>query len=210
MHTFEDMIEKYRRELLDFSKQNPVHTVPTEAPYREVSAVIAQPEVQPEMQPETQVVAPQTVITARVPFRNYDDFINGNPSRGVLRVQVFSADRTFPVSNASVRVFVNLADGEREIFNGVTDMDGVVDNISLPAPDSSLSFDENNTVEPFAVYGLRVNKADYSPAVFDGIPVFDSVKSIQPVELVPLSRSGGEPVQTVVPSEPMTLFGGDT
>ena len=54
----------------------------------------------------------------------------------------------------------------------------------------------------------RVNRPDYSSATFDGIPVFDSVKSIQPVELIPLSRSGGEPVQTVIPSEPITLYGG--
>jgi hypothetical protein len=105
---------------------------------------------------------------------------------------------------------VDLADGEREVFSGLTDEDGVVDNISLPAPDVSLSFDENNTVEPFAVYRLRVNKADFSPIVFNGIPVFDSVKSIQPVELVPLSRSGGEPTQNVVPNEPITLYGGES
>ncbi len=207
MHNFEDIIEKYRRELIEFSRQNPVHTVYEDAEYREATAVMAQPEPAP-TESTTQPQEPQTVITARVPFRNYEDFIDNNSSRGTLRVQVFSADQAFPVSDASVRVFVDLADGEREVFNGITDMDGIVDDISLPAPDSSLSFDENSTVAPFAVYGLRVNRPDYSSATFDGIPVFDSVKSIQPVELIPLSRSGGEPVQTVIPSEPITLYGG--
>lgn len=207
MHNFEDMIEKYRRELLEFSKQSLVHNVTENTQYRQVRAVMAQPEPQ---QPESSVPEePQAVIAARVPFENYEEFLNNNQSRGLLRVQVFSADRTFPVSNASVRVFVPLADGEREVFNGFTDVDGVVDDISLPAPDSSLSFDENSTVEPFAVYGLRVARSGFSPAVFTGIPVFDSVKSIQPVELVPVSRSGGEPNQTVVPSQTMTLFGGE-
>ncbi|MBR3836373.1 MAG: hypothetical protein IKJ69_06290 [Clostridia bacterium] len=208
MHNFEDIIEKYRRELIEMSAQSVVHTVPEEAPYREAESVMAQ--TSPVIEEGTQPQEPQAVITARVPFRNYDDFLNNNQSRGLLRVQVFSADRTFPVSNAAVRVFVDLADGEREVFSGITDMDGVVDDISLPAPDGALSFDENNTVEPFAVYGLRVNQADYSPALFEGIPVFDSVKSIQPVELVPLSRSGGEPVQTVIPNEPIALFGGES
>lgn len=207
MHNFEDMIEKYRRELLEFSKQSLVHNVSQDTPYRDASAVMAQPEPQRTNTPVPE--EPQAVITTRVPFANYEEFLNNNQSRGLLRVQVFSADRTFPVSNASVRVFVPLADGEREVFSGVSDVDGVVDDISLPAPNSSLSFDENSTVEPFAVYGLRVNRQDFSPAVFTGIPVFDSVKSIQPVELVPLSRSGGTPNQTVIPSQTMTLFGGE-
>ena len=208
MHNFEDIIEKYRRELLEMSTHSAVHNVPDDIEYRQAVDVMAQT-VSPTVETASEPQEPQAVITARVPFRNYDDFLNNNQSRGLLRVQVFSADRTFPVSNAAVRVFVDLADGEREVFNGITDEDGVVDGISLPAPDSSLSFDENNTIEPFAVYGLRVNKADYSPALFKGIPVFDSVKSIQPVELVPLSRSGGEPVQTVVEPEAITLYGGE-
>lgn len=208
MHNFEDIIEKYRRELIEMSAQSVIHTVPEEIPYREVAPVMAQAPTT--IAGDTQPQDPQAVITTRIPFRNYDDFLNNNQSRGLLRVQVFSADQTFPVSNANIRVFVDLADGEREVFSGLTDEDGVVDNISLPAPDSSLSFDENNTVEPFAVYGLRVNRAEYSPAVFNGIPVFDSVKSIQPVELVPLSRSNGEPIQTVVPNEPITLYGGES
>ena len=209
MNRFEDIIEKYRKELIDFSKQSPVHTEDTIVQERETQTVMAQSDPEPIPLPDSEFSQPEAVVRGTVPFDNYDEFLDKNRSRGVLRVQAFSADRTFPVPNALVRVYINLADGERELFQGVTDVDGVLDDISLPAPDSSISFDENSTVAPFATYVLRVSKPGYSAAVFNGIPVFDSVKSIQPVEMIPLSADGSQPVQTVVPQEPISLFGGE-
>ncbi|MBP3442726.1 MAG: hypothetical protein J6L62_07985 [Clostridia bacterium] len=205
MHNFEDIIEKYKRELVEFSKQLPIHT-PIEEEYREAVSTAAQP--QQEESRSFRADEPETVITPAVSFADYDDFLANNPSQGILRVQVFAADRSFPISGASVRVFVRLNDGERELFSGVSDADGVADGIILPAPDSSVSFDENSTVAPYAVYSLRVNRQNYAPASFDGIPVFDSVKSIQPVELIPLSMNGSTPDTDTVRNESTTLFGG--
>lgn len=211
MHNFEDIIEKYKRELMEFSKQVSVHTESYEEPfvqkYRETAEVIAQPQQVAEQ--SARADEPTALIKGNVLFSDYDDFLSGNSARGLLRVQVFSADRSFPVPNASVRVYVPLEDGERELFSGVTDADGVVDDISLPAPDSSISFDENSTIAPYATYIMRVDRAEYVPSFFNGIPVFDSVKSIQPVGLVPLSSDGKEPLQTVIPTETTTLFGGE-
>lgn len=213
MNRFEDIIEKYRQELVDFSKQSELHTKEVMTQEREAESVMAQPEPDPIPEPvpaqADDVIEPQVFVRGTVPFDNYDDFMDKNRSQGVLRVQAYSADRTFPVPNALVRVYVSLADGERELFQGVTDIDGIIDNISLPAPDSSISFDENSTVAPFATYVLRVSKPGYSAAIFNGIPVFDSVKSIQPVEMVPLSADGSQPIQTVVPQEQISLFGGE-
>lgn len=205
MHNFEDIIEKYKRELVEFSKQMPIHTQFVEE-YRETVSTAAQP--QRSVTQNVRADETDAVITPASSFADYDDFVANNPSQGVMRVQVFAADRSFPIPDASVRVFVKLEDGERELFSGVTDEDGIADGINLPAPDSSASFDENSTVAPYAVYSLRVNRQGYAPASFDGIPVFDSVKSIQPVELIPLSMNGKEPGSENVPGEPTTLFGG--
>lgn len=202
MHNFEDIIEKYKRELVEFSKQIPLHM--EDAYERESAAVFAQQEIPVEREVEEN--EPEAVITGRVPFANYDEFLAGNPEKGSLRVQVFSANQSFPVPNATVRVFVQLDDGERELFSSITDVDGIVDNIPLPAPDSSVSFDENSTVAPYAVYKLRVERPGYAAALFEGVPIFDSVKSIQPVELIPLSESDSDTV--TVPQETETLFGG--
>ena len=213
MNRFEDIIEKYRQELVDFSKQSPLHTREIMTQERDAEPVMAQPEPEPIPEPvpvqADDVIEPQAFVRGTVPFDNYEEFMDKNRSQGILRVQAYSADRTFPVPKALARVYISLADGERELFQGLTDVDGIIDNISLPAPDSSISFDENSTVAPYATYVLRVSKPGYSAAIFNGIPVFDSVKSIQPVEMIPLSADGSQPIQNVVPQEQISLFGGD-
>lgn len=203
MNKFEDIIEKYRKELIEFSKQSPIHTDKEERSARPTASVMATPSE------EENLNEPRAVVTGNVRFADYEEFLDKNRSQGLLRIQASSADRVFPVSNALARVYVDLDDGERELFQGVTDVDGIIDNIPLPAPDGSISFDENSTVAPFATYVLRVSKPGYASEIFNGIPVFDSIKSIQPVELIPLSADGSQPVQNVIPNENSTLFGGE-
>ena len=191
MHNLEDMIEKYRLELMEFSKQNPVHNE-CEAQSRETAAAAAQPVESEDRNFGTDV---RDMIISR-PYADYEDFELRNKSRGELKVQVFAADRSFPIVSARVSVIVPFTVGSKEIFSGMTDADGIIEGIILPAPDKSLSLDEDNTAEPFALYNLRVSHPDFADSEFTGVPVFDSVKSIQPVELVPLTQSGGEPQDT--------------
>lgn len=196
------MIEKYRRELLEFSKQNPVHNEDD----REFVSAAAQPaetcadcnsDMNAPMEKETQYESDVgDEITVR-PYTDNSDFEIRNGSQGMLRVQVFAADRSFPISGARVTVDVPFMTGGRELFSGVTDADGIADNIVLPAPDRSLSLDEDNTAEPFALYNVRVTHPNYAAGEYENIAVFDSVKSIQPVRLVPLTQSGNEPQESV-------------
>lgn len=179
MHDFENMIEKYKKELLEFSKQNPQNCCEKQ---RETV-----PAVQPaeERAQENEV---QEYVVIR-PYRDYADFEARNGSQGTLRIQAFAADRSFPVNSAEVVVEVPLLTGSYELFRGKTDADGIVDNIALPAPDKSLSLDEDNTLEPFALYNVTVSHPEYAAGKYANVPVFDSVKSIQPAELVPLTQS---------------------
>lgn len=191
MHNLDDMIEKYRYELMEFSKQNPVHIEPEEE-MRDAVATNAQPIEEQADEFDTEV---DDYIVLK-PYADYADFERRNGSQGKLKVQVFAADRSFPIGGARITISVPLVTGSRDIFNGVTDIDGIVDNIMLPAPGKALSLDEDNTTEPFALYNLRVSHSDYADGEYSNIPVFDSVKSIQPVELVPLTQSGNEPGDT--------------
>lgn len=202
MHNLDDMIEKYRQELLDFSKQRPVHNddeygdfVPAMAQLTEIeddpvgyTPISSQPE-----EKSGQFESNATDDIRETPYVNNEDFEMRNQSQGMLRVQVFASDRSFPVSGARVTVEVPFLNGSRELFNGVTDADGIIDGITLPAPSKNLSLDEDNTLEPYARYRVRVTHPDYAQSEYDDVLVYDSVKSIQPVELVPLTQSGGEP-----------------
>lgn len=220
MQNFDKAVEKYRRELLEFSKQSKAVFADEEMIEEEIAEEI-QTKTEDEI-PVKQVIAePKNTIIDEIkendntaisvadePINTYADFLAKNSSKGQMKVQVTIAG-TIPLPNANVTVSVDLPDGSRELYNGYTDIDGIIDPINLPAPPVSLSFDENSTVVPYAVYNVKVTHPDFSPAEFKNAPVFDSIKSIQPVTLVPITENGDTPGSTIVPNQPMELFGGE-
>ena len=138
------------------------------------------------------------VNTFPVPkFDSYDEFLKANPQSGTMRVQVYAAGQTFPIANADVTLFLELTNGRYDIFEGLTDINGVIDGIILPAPSREMSQSPSDTpVLPYSSYGLTVRHPDFADAVFTDIPVFSGIKSIQGVELVPLISDGREPAVT--------------
>lgn len=196
------MIEKYRRELVEFSGQSS---------FAEESAVEEkEPDFAPVMANALPFIGNVEADQETEFYKNFEDFQNKNPSKGSMRVQVTSGGRSYPIINAIVKVSVPLETGDREIYSGYTDINGIVDNIVLPAPDSSYSLDEQNTtVEPYAVYEVTVTHPDFAKSEFFNVPVFANIKAIQPARLVPLTETGGEPGTVNFPEQPMGLFGGD-
>lgn len=203
MHDLEKMIEKYRQELVEFSMQSPPAD---EAVFKGERSENVAPAMANALNFMSDVGASEETET----YKNYEDFENKNPSKGSMRVQVTSGGRSFPIINAIVKVHIPLDTGDREIFSGYTDINGVVDNIVLPAPDSSISLDENNsTVPPFAVYEVTVTHPNFAKSEFFNVPVFANIKAIQPARMVPLTETGEEPGTITIPEQSMRLFGGD-
>ena len=203
MHDLEKMIEKYRQELVEFSMQSPPAD---EAVFNKEQSENVAPAMANALPFMSDVSASEETET----YKNYEDFENKNPSKGSMRVQVTSGGRSFPIINAIVKVRIPLDTGDREIFSGYTDINGVVDNIVLPAPDSSISLDENNsTVPPFAVYEVTVTHPNFAKSEFFNVPVFANIKAIQPARMVPLTETGEEPGTITIPEQSMRLFGGD-
>lgn len=203
MHDLEKMIEKYRQELVEFSMQSPPAD---EAVFKGERSENVAPAMANALNFMSDVGASEETET----YKNYEDFENKNPSKGSMRVQVTSGGRSFPIINAIVKVRIPLDTGDREIFSGYTDINGVVDNIVLPAPDSSISLDENNsTVPPFAVYEITVTHPDFAKSELFNVPVFANIKAIQPARMVPLTETGEEPGTVTIPEQSMGLFGGD-
>lgn len=203
MHNLEDMIEKYRRELVEFSRQAPLSEI------RETSAERAEAAV-----PTMASLLPFNDAVGgseeKERYENYEDFVRENPSRGAMKLQVTAGGQSFPIINAQVTVRIPLETGDRDIFTGYTDINGIIDNIELPAPNSDISFDEaNKTVVPYSVYEVTVTHPDFANAEFFNVPVFAGIKSIQPVQLVPLTETGSEPGAVNVTNGSMGLYGGD-
>lgn len=201
MRELEKMIEKYRQELVEFSRQS---STAADEMFK------SREDAMPVMAKALPFVGNSGAAKETEFYKNYEDFQNKNPSKGSLRVQVTSGGRSFPIINAIVKISAPLETGSRELYSGYTDINGVVDNITLPAPDSSYSLDEQNTtVEPYAVYEVTVTHPDFAKSEFFNVPVFANIKAIQPARLVPLTESGGEPGTVNVPEQNMALYGGD-
>ncbi|MCQ2471142.1 MAG: hypothetical protein MJ147_03800 [Clostridia bacterium] len=230
MDDFDNLIERYRRELMEFSKNNcskpavseqksnqeeicteckvmpvekeqilPVNTQPKEeADTHEMLTDTADTETEKAEKAEvdySQASRENSVGNMAVPkFRNYEEFLRNNPQNGSLKVQVFAADHAFPVPSARVVVVLELLNGTREFFDGLTDINGIVDDIILPAParENSQSPSDSPAL-PYASYTTYVEHPDFVDARYTDVPVFAGIKSIQGVELIPLVSVGNEP-----------------
>ena len=206
MHELEKMIEKYRQELVEFSKQNIAADEDFFSEEKDGKAVQSIPVMANALRFPVNAGEKEEIDT----YADYEDFQKKNPSKGSMKVQVTAGGQSYPVINAVVRVRIPLRTGDREIFSGYTDINGIVDNIVLPAPDSSISFDEeNSTVPPFSVYEVTVTHPNFAKSEFFNVPVFADIKAIQPAQMVPLTETGEEPGTVTIPEQSMGLFGGE-
>ncbi len=211
MDEIENIIEKYKRELMEFALDN-------SSPVPQAVPTVAQ--MQPEEPMENTVVEnPVPIVESETigdffpQYSSLDDFLSQNTEQGSLRVQVFAANRAFPISGARVSVFLPLAGNDRvDLFDGITDINGVIDGIILAAPSSANSQSpETANIRPFAAYTIFVEHPQFASAQFLNVPIFPRIKSIQNVELVPLIETGeAPPTNTRIGSEPyLNLRGGD-
>lgn len=110
---------------------------------------------------------------------------------GGLLVQVTTLKYLYAVPNARVRV---LKDGE-VIDTDTTDESGRTKVFSLSAPSKDYSETAGSTVLPYAVYEVEVMADGFVENVTISVPVFSTVTSVQPVDLLLLSASENDSPQ---------------
>ncbi len=110
---------------------------------------------------------------------SYTKFIEKNSSTGYLKVQAYRENQVFPVSDVEVIITREFYDGERVFFAGVTNENGIIDLIPLPAPKKSLD-PKPSDPESSAEYELIARHPDYS-MIRTEITVFDGVRAVQPL-----------------------------
>ena len=142
----------------------------------------------------------------------YEQFLSQNPGIGALRVQVFSGQQAIPIPNAEVVVTKDFSDGQQVFFDGVTDISGIVDNIELPAPSREISEspqprgDGVRLLLPYSQYNVMVTEARHRPQEYTNVPIFDGIKSIQPVRMTPVQfANGGNEIIVYPEMEPNDL-----
>lgn len=117
-------------------------------------------------------------------YNNVDEFTSANTKNGKLRVQAYASQQVFPIQNAKVTVEKDFRNG-RYLFNeSYTDIDGIAQNIILPAKDKRLSLTASGEI-PYTTYTVTVSHPQFETLVFDRVPIFDSIESMQPAAMVP-------------------------
>ena len=110
---------------------------------------------------------------------------------GFLRVRVTEANGTLPVECAVVRITEYPAEGAAEegelLYSMRTDADGLTPVVSLPAPPAAESR-KPGAAQPYAVYNISVTYDGYYPVEGVGIPIFDRITAVQPINLIPFTE----------------------
>ena len=126
----------------------------------------------------------------------YEQFQQENPDSGVIKTQVFTARRTYPVENAQVNLYKVFPDGAYLIDSQFTDRSGQVKPVTVPALERCLSEPPSDPA-PYVSYRITVSHPDFMDAVIEQVPVFEGVTSLQAVDLIPAAAA---PVDS--PDEP--------
>ena len=126
----------------------------------------------------TAVAAPDT----EEPFTDYKTFLEENQRTGKLKVQANRGQMAFPVPGVRVVITKRFTDGEETFFSGITDENGIIDDIELPAPPRGNSL-EFIMPDKAASYILRTVNSAYEDTERQ-IEIFEGIKTVQPLSLV--------------------------
>ncbi len=188
----QNMIEKYKKELLKYAEENggfvKSDLISPEVKAESVVSIVSSPDNTGREADITELEGtnPDSFNAGRKEpiYRNIEDFRTSNNGEGTLRVQAFSGQQAFPVVNARVVVSKDFTEGTYTFFDDLTDTSGIVENMSLITPESGLA-NENNEILPYSTYTIRVTHPFFRTTVYTNVPVFDTITSIQPVNLIP-------------------------
>lgn len=135
-----------------------------------------------------------------------EEYLRQNPKIGFLKMQVFTARGAIPVQGAQVTVSRRIGEGDHVFSSALTDRDGLIAPIPLPAPDRSLSEEPESQGEPvpFATYNIRTEYPGHITVENFNVPIFDGIVSIQPVSMTP-DTNGNMAPDEIYEQEPEDL-----
>ncbi|MGN0636964.1 MAG: hypothetical protein ACI4J0_01220 [Huintestinicola sp.] len=163
--------------MLNGSPEGGVYSIPAEAENeREILPDFPLPTSSTESIPSTAGLTPSISWVS----------LTGDNSWGYLQFDVFTAGGAYPVPGAVVAVKKVLPGGVGLVRLMFTDRSGRTPTIALPAPSASLSQDPMSTARPFSEYSVTVRAKGYYTLSDINIPIFAGVKTVQPIDLIPL------------------------
>ena len=118
----------------------------------------------------------------------FDEYLEENPSKGFIQVQVYSGRSPIPISGAKVTVSKTLSD--KYVLSTVyTDRNGHTQTITLPAKPAAMSQTPEGAI-PYTSYDILIEKENYLSVENLNVPIFEGILSVQPVRMN--ADTGGE------------------
>lgn len=208
MDSFDKQIERYRQELLKYAENHGTVYYEDTDSFNEPdqkekkgnttkynAAYVSNRPMPPEYDGNDDVSSPpsgSSVVEENSSntslYADLDDFLKDNTKSGKLRVQAYASQQVFPIQNAKVTVEKNFLNGLHRLNETYTDIDGVAQNITLPAKDKALSLTAGGEI-PYTTYTVTVSHPQFETLVFEQVPIFDSIESMQPAPMVPKSEN---------------------
>lgn len=115
------------------------------------------------------------------PERTYDAFLRRNTALGTLKVQASRAQNALPTEGVRISVIGRFDDARVLFFDGVTDADGLITGITLPAPPKAASLQAEDA-QRGALYQVFASHPDFEPDIYEA-EIFEGITSILPVTL---------------------------
>ena len=107
-------------------------------------------------------------------------------SIGTMIVNTYTAGGALPVPGTVVRITGVDEENRGVEYSIITDLDGVSEKISLPAPPSALSQFPGAKEQPYAQYNVELSAPGYYSKQIFNVAVFDGIETLQRVNMIPL------------------------
>ncbi len=112
---------------------------------------------------------------------SYDAFLRRNTALGELKVQASRGRGALPTEGVRISVIGQFNDARVLFFDGVTDDDGLITGIVLPAPPRQQSLQAQDARRG-ALYQVFASHPDFEPDIYE-IEIFEGITAILPVSL---------------------------
>ena len=108
---------------------------------------------------------------------------------GNIRVRTYTAAGALPVEGTLVKIYGADEYNTDVKYSILTDIDGITEMLSLPAPSMAYSTSPGAPESPYAVYNVELVKDGYYPKKINNVPIFSNTTAVLPIEMIPISYS---------------------
>jgi len=104
---------------------------------------------------------------------------------GSLTVRAYTAGGALPVPESIVKIYGVDSENKDFVYSLITDIDGIINSVSLPAPPKELSTTKGAYKQAYALYNLEITSEGYYTKHIYNIPIFEGTNAVQLINMIP-------------------------